>query len=119
MKVPERFRVLKGPYASDSSYGNNGCFKIFKLNEIFWVICSDGMGWEHVSVHVEILNTNHKTRTPYWGEMCWIKDMFFHPEETVIQFHPKKSEYVNQHPNTLHLWRPTEFEIPLPEKIMV
>ena len=40
-----------------------------------------------------------------WDEMCEIKDMFFLPEEEAIEFHPKKSEYVNLAKNCLHLWR--------------
>jgi hypothetical protein len=38
--------------------------------------------------------------------MCFIKDLFFKDEEEVIQFHPKKSEYVNIHPYVLYMWRP-------------
>lgn len=35
------------------------------------------------------------------------KDMFFKEDEIVVQYHPAKSEYVNNMPNCLHLWRPT------------
>ena len=40
-------------------------------------------------------------------------------EETVVQFHPKKSEYVNTHPYCLHLWRRQSEEYELPPKWMI
>jgi len=51
--------------------------------------------------------------------MCYIKDLFWMPEECVIQYHPPKSKYKNLHPDVLHLWRPTEVEIPLPPREFV
>lgn len=51
--------------------------------------------------------------------MSVVKDMFFEEEEAVMQLHPKKSEYVNNHPNCLHLWRPTNGEIPTPPMYLV
>ncbi len=78
------------------------------------VIWSYGGGWEHVSV------SPHKRRiTPTWDDMCKVKDIFFRDEECVVQYHPPKSEYVNNMPNCLHLWRPIEKEIPTPPSIMV
>jgi len=51
--------------------------------------------------------------------MCALKDMFFREDETVVQYHPAKSEYVNNRPNCLHLWKPTAEELPTPPAIMV
>lgn len=51
--------------------------------------------------------------------MCAVKDLFFEPEDCVIQYHPPKSEYVNHHPGCLHLWMPLNEKIPLPPKIFV
>ena len=76
------------------------------------VIFSNGGGWEHVSV-----SFNH--RCPTWEEMCEIKNMFFHPHEVVVQYHPAESEYVNTHPYCLHLWRPLEQDMPTPPAWMV
>jgi hypothetical protein len=50
-----------------------------------------GEPWEHVSVSTP-------TRCPSWEEMCWVKDVFFSGEETVVQLHPPKSKYVNDNP---------------------
>jgi hypothetical protein len=45
--------------------------------------------------------------------------LFFEDEETVLQLHPPKSKWINIHPNVLHLWRPTRFQVPLPPEITV
>lgn len=71
------------------------------------VIASWGMGWDHVSVSLV-------SRCPSWDEMCWVKDIFFDPEECVIQYHPPKSRYKNCHPHCLHLWRPQSETLPMP-----
>lgn len=79
------------------------------------LLVSDGDGsvpWEHVSVSLE-------DRCPTWEEMCWVKSLFWEPEECVIQYHPPESEYVNRHPHCLHLWKPVAVEIPRPPQIAV
>lgn len=101
---------------SDKSLGNNGGFKIpLDKDTTALVVASDGVGWEHVSVHIKESGVNE---TPTWEEMCEIKALFWGPEDCVIQYHPPKSEYVNNHEHCLHLWRPTEVQIPLPPSIL-
>lgn len=78
------------------------------------VIWSNGLGWEHVSV----APYNHR-HTPTWDEMCRLKDMFFYDNETVVQYHPAKSDYVNKMPNCLHLWKPTKEVLPTPPVLCV
>lgn len=75
------------------------------------VAASDG-GWDHVSVSVF-------ARTPTWEEMEWVKRLFFHDNEVVMQLHVATSDHINIHPHVLHLWRPTELTIPLPPKEFV
>lgn len=58
----------------------------------------DASDWEHVSVSCA-------DRCPTWDEMCAVKDLFWTGEETVVQFHPRKSRYKNHHEFCLHLWR--------------
>ena len=101
-KVPENYRVTKGPHATDRGDGNNGAFvlevgKHGKKYRIF-TIASDGMGWEHVSASLP-------GRCPTWKEMCAIKALFWGDDDVVIQIHPTHDEYVNNHPYCLHLWR--------------
>ena len=127
--APENYRITRHPVPrmnSDASYGNNGCFWIRLSGEVLaWIIVSDGEGWEHVSVHIsdEKLGKNKngtvKERTPTWSEMCKIKDIFWDEEDCVIQYHPPKSTYVNNHNFTLHLWKPTNVVLPMPDSILV
>lgn len=116
--VPNQFRITKNhPLASDDSIGNNGAFQIqINVNTVAYCIASDQNGWEHVSVHVV---EDGKPETPTWEEMCAIKSVFWDKEDTVIQYHPAASEYVNMHENVLHLWRPTNQTLPTPPKIMI
>lgn len=79
---------------------------------LLFVIAGCGFGWDHVSVSA-------RNRVPSWNEMTYIKSLFWDDEETVVQFHPKKSEYVNNHPYCLHLWKPHNQEIVLPPRFMV
>jgi len=107
---------------SDITYGNNGLFvgiqsEVSTHREII-VLASDGLGWEHVSLHI-IDKQADKMRTPLWAEMCQIKDLFWDEEDVVVQYHPRKSEYVNNHPNVLHLWRKAGEDFPTPPKILV
>ena len=94
----------------------NGIFKVYVNGRSFKVIASNGGGWEHVSVSPW---SDKRKSCPTWDEMCAIKDMFFEPEERVVQYHPPKSEYVNMHPYRLHLWRPTTGKMPFPPSIFV
>lgn len=78
------------------------------------ILADDGAttGWEHVSVST-------RKHAPNWTEMCRVKSLFWEPEDTVVQFHPPASAYVNNHPNCLHLWRWKHSAFPLPASIMV
>lgn len=90
----------------------NGAFKIpYRSYEMF-VIASNGGGWDHVSVSLN-------NRCPNWEEMNYIKDLFFGEDECVMQLHPPKEDYVNNHSYCLHLWKPQEQEIPRPPMYMV
>lgn len=111
-QVPEKFRITTGLLGSDSSYGNNGAFWVKTKKHVFTVIASDQMGWEHVSVSLP-------ARCPTWEEMCFIKSLFWSEDDCVIQYHPPKSDYVNNHPYCLHLWRPIEQSLPTPPSFMV
>lgn len=116
----EKNRLRDGPMASSRHDGNNGAFHFTYNGARLVVIASDGEGWDHVSVSL-------RDRCPTWDEMCYVKDLVFEPEETVIQYHPPKSVYGNAHdyclhmwrPQGVHMWRPQGVEIPLPDPMMV
>ena len=112
--VPNQYRLRDktSPYGSADSIGNNGAFYIPYQSFDLKVIASDGMEWEHVSVSLP-------NRAPNWNEMCYIKELFWDAEDLVIQYHPPKSQYVNNHSFCLHLWRPIKEKIPIPPKILV
>lgn len=70
----------------------------------------DGDGLEHVSI-----SDKRRYFIPDWETMCKVKDIFFEEEETVVQIHPAKSQYVHgvgtgkdKRENILHLWRPVD-----------
>jgi hypothetical protein len=98
-KVEGELNEVPGVYIIRSKYGK------------LLVIASNGMGWDHISVSRQM---NNKSKIPSWEMMCYIKDLFFDSNETVIQFHPKRSEYVNINPNVLHLWKNQSYDYQLP-----
>ncbi len=111
-----KHRVRSGPFASDDSYGFTGFFCIWINDQRVKVIASDEGGWQHVSVSLQ----DHPKKVPKWEIMCMVKDLFWEDEDCVVQFHPKKSEYVNNHAGCLHLFRCTDGrEFPTPPTIFV
>lgn len=111
-KAIERFRIIKGVLASNRSYGNNGAFRVKYKGRIYKVIISDEGGWDHVSVSLQ-------NRIPTWREMCVIKDIFFEDIEVVVQYHPAKENYINDHEYVLHMWRCQDKPMPIPPLMFV
>lgn len=117
-KLPDKLedgRVPDGHYASARG-DRYGAFFIWGPCGAELCILSSGEfhktneGWEHVSV-----STQH--RPPNWQEMSFVKDLFWGEDECVVQYHPPKSDHINNHPNCLHLWKPEQ--MPMPPKWMV
>lgn len=109
----EQYRATDVPgYESSVELGNNG---LFMLPKKLVAMASDGAGWDHVSVSFG----RDATRCPTWEEMCYVKGLFFKDDEVVIQYHPAKEASINCHEYCLHMWRPQEVELPLPDPIMV
>lgn len=104
--MPERYRITTGEFATNPGEAQ-GIFVIpLKEKTIsLFATCmvSSGFGWEHVSVTI---TKGRIPLLPTWSQMCEIKDLFWESEACVVQYHPAKSEYVNNHPTCLHLWRP-------------
>lgn len=118
---PEKYRLRKGELRSDpETDGNNGAgfIPVRTHRAPLKFIASDGSfsvegeRWEHVSVSLP-------NRCPTWEEMCMVKALFWDDEDSVMQLHPPRSTWVNNHPYCLHLWRPVDAAVPLPPEWMV
>lgn len=91
----------------------NGKVKIVnKEDKVLTFVFSFGGGWEHLSVSTP-------ARTPSWDEMQKMKEIFWKDDEVCMQLHPRKEDYVNNHPHCLHIWKPINKKIPTPPSIMV
>jgi hypothetical protein len=112
----EQGRERQGHYASDTG-DRFGAFEIMGPCGMKLIMLSSGEylpthnEWEHVSVRA-------KGRCPNWQEMCFVKELFWGDEECVVQYHPAKTDYINNHPLVLHLWKPPE-KVPMPPRWMV
>jgi hypothetical protein len=113
-------RLESGRIKGDKSWGPYGMFVVpGPCGKKLCIVASGAnaddevsAGWEHVSVST-------RRRCPNWTEMCFVKDLFWAPEECVVQFHPPKSEYVNNHPFVLHLWKHRDNPFPTPPSVLV
>jgi hypothetical protein len=117
-RLPEKLqagRVREGYWGTTDS-DLMGMFFVMGPRGVKLKIMSSGVdheyNWEHVSVSIE-------WRTPNWAEMCFVKDLFWDEDECVVQYHPPRSEYVNHHPNCLHLWKPLAATLPTPPSVLV
>jgi hypothetical protein len=113
----ERYRFRAGPLESPALADYGAFERPGPCGADLKIIASPGdanenIPWEHVSVSC-------RNRCPNWTEMSYVKDLFWDEEETVIQLHPPRSQWINNHPYVLHLWKPIGLEIPLPPSIAV
>ena len=123
MKFPEQYRVQTGKLATAEGM-TYGAFEVpgsVVGGRSLQIIAADGQhtGWEHVSVSLDQEGRKLGRVTPSWATMCFVKDLFWEPEECVVQFHPPASKHVNDHPGVLHLWRKVGGDFPMPPIICV
>src|ERR1051325_9631500 len=78
--------------------------------------------WEHALVPIRVLRSkarmkngegewihlsvSRKDRLPSWPDLVKVKNEFLGLQAEAIQVLPKQSDYINLHPNCLHLWSP-------------
>lgn len=105
--VDEIMRLPRVCVKQDAPDGVAGFIQMPNEKRQLAFVASFGGGWDHVSV-------SYASRCPTWDEMQRVKDMFFREDEIVVQYHPAKSEYVNNHPYCLHIWKPQTERIPTP-----
>lgn len=115
--IAEKGRYSVPPFNSDRG-DTFGHFRLTAPTGAFvFVIAADGTEtrFDHVSVSVQREKDGSPARRcPTWEEMCFIRNLFWEPEECVIQYHPPASKYVNAHPYVLHLWKPLDTVIETP-----
>jgi hypothetical protein len=114
--LPERLELGRVTNYGGPDSGLNGRFVLqspcgCKLQAIS--VDGEQTGWEQVSVSTD------RSRSPNWLEMCFIKDLFWDEEESVMQLHPPLSQYVKNHRYCLHLWKPKHLAIPQPPSELV
>ena len=84
----------------------------FQLDGLQIIAPPDYSGFDHVSV-------SRKGRVPNYSEMKRVKRIFFGPDEWAMELHAPPSRHINVNSNVLHLWRPTEKELPIPPEWLV
>lgn len=104
----DRNRVDMSYYYGSIGDGKNGVFEFNINGKQYFAVASVGGGWDHVSISTS-------NEVPSVDMMETFKQMFFKENETVVEYHPKKSEYVNNFDYCLHLWRPNKEEMKLPD----
>lgn len=123
-----RGRVTTGPMATPATDAKPVGAFLYQLgpHTRLFVLAHDGVtedvtGWEHVSVSVHVKHRGQWRpieQVPDWPAMCLVKNAFWEPEECVLQFHPPKSQYVDNAP-VLHLWRHVTGNPDLPPMYLV
>ncbi len=123
-KAQEKYRVRKGKLASDASFGNNGVFFIpagteavpdenkVLVHSPYFILCvlSDQRDWEHIAVAIHTIGP---PRAPVKEEVEAVRNMFWGKDDTVVQF-TTSSNFKDDNPHTVHLWRNPLMDIPVP-----
>lgn len=111
----EKYRA-DHPLGFEHKPGDNyGWFKLHNPSNghaLFVMAAPSDSEWQHVSV-------SRRFECPNWDDMCFVKSMFWGPEDCVVQFHPPESDYVNMAKTCLHLWSWKGGEFPRPPSILV
>lgn len=125
----EKYRVRDGMMASSRFDGNNGAFIVpfgppeaTQKRVYAYVIVSDQLKWDHVSVSVGEMHRGEfraLPRCPTWEEMDHIKRLFWRDDECVVQYHVPRTDHISDHNTVLHMWSAQDQPFPLPAPIMV
>ena len=125
MRFPEENRIKRAVTGYESAEGDRFGLFIFSAREAkgrpLRVIAVEGTGgafdnpesWDHVSVSLA-----EGRGVPAWGEMNWVKSVFWEPPATALQIHPPEADYINLG-EVLHLWRHPLYDTARPPKICV
>ena len=106
----------KIPNAFKDYYYDETCEGMFEMvinGKPYFIIASFDEGWQHVSVSC------FYNIMPTWDIMEIIKNKFFRDDEFVVEYHPKKEDYVNNKENCLHMWSPIGYDLPYPDLVKI
>ncbi len=95
---------------------NNFLVPLNNNKEAFVVASENFMGWNHVSAHVTESTGEALKRTPSNEEMQFLRNLFFRENDVVLEFHPAKKDYVNNHSYVLHMWESTDDKFVYPKQ---
>jgi hypothetical protein len=114
-KDKEHYRVKDGVWGTKEG-DSKGLFFVPLWNRpstILRILCAPMDGeWQHVSVSLP-------NRCPTYTEMDMVIEMFWGKDVTVVQFHVKESQKINNCSTCLHLWKKRDEEYELPPSILV
>lgn len=83
----------------------------------YWCKFTSAQGWEHICVSCGGNGTSKKV--PSYEVMCAVKDIFWDEEECCVEYHPRKSQYVNNNEGCLHIWKCIDRDFPEPDPLLV
>lgn len=97
-KIEKYRQDMDDPLNASNPGDDHGMFfvpvpKPKKMDTFMAIKVSSGGGWEHVSITMHRkfkLGIISLDRTPTWQEMCFVKNLLWDENDTVIQYHPAK-----------------------------
>tara|TARA_R100000808_G_scaffold25089_2_gene61684 strand:- start:4392 stop:4853 length:462 start_codon:yes stop_codon:yes gene_type:complete len=112
----EEYRVITGPLATLQEEFPNGGMFVLPISASNFAVCvvSDGKykkedtGWEHVAVHIVYefgRKKKRRSRAIKQDELQKVRDVFWEPEDNVIQCFSKESLEGDGWEVNVHLWK--------------
>ncbi len=125
MNNPELFnpyRIKDGPMKTTDEAGANGAFLLNDAQDrdiTFLITIASTRNWEHLCVtkhkKAGVFQNGPKQLEPTAQDMRSIKQVFFQPSETCVEFFPEDDSALHAAPLTRHLWRHQFRDFPIPE----
>lgn len=97
-RLPSSWKMIQSPLpASSHAFAHvSGLAVMSSLATM-----ANGTRWMHISC-------SRKNKLPSWEDLKAIKRWFIGDDAPAVQVLPREADYVNIHPNCLHLWAPAE-----------
>lgn len=130
MKDPRYFLRFKLKALVGQENSANGVYEVdhpwIKNNYYFLCTVVITEEWERVSAQLfKITNVKKKQSEPAdrcltWKEQCFIKNLFYGPQEVIMQFFPAMTDYIgtDEEEFAVHLWNPLKGQCQVPQAII-